>query len=190
MNLRIERKREESEMHCQHNAILHVQVSWDRAEALCNDGTREVKVMMAPLEKKYAVILGKKVEEEYENLPACMHSRYADVFVLLRRELNVMNRYSSGILRNISGEEKAYEREGEVYRAVSVFSVSGGECYTAGICYDFSREVPQFSYTVSSREGEILESYDALHHAEDSYYYPAFADLDVYINQKMMEGAE
>lgn len=169
------------------NSILATGVSWNRAEAICSTDGGEVKVSIQPEERKYAVTRNGTTEEEYGSLRESIYSSYADVFMLLQREINVMNGYHRNILREIRKEEKSYTAEAAVQRAVNCFTLPGGEKYTASVSYNFSREVPEYSYLLQDKTGRVLEAYEALYRAEDSFFYPVFADLENYMAKQAEE---
>lgn len=169
------------------NRIIAIGVSWDRAEAVCEGKDGEVQVTILPEKRKFTVTENGIVKEEYRFLEESVYSPYADVFILLQRELNVLYDLRWNIREQIQEENKSFERKGAVLLALNSFTLRGNEAYTASVCYDFSAEIPQFTYLLQDRSGTVLEAYEALYRTVDSIYYPVFADLDNYIQKKQSE---
>lgn len=173
------------------NRILEIKVTWKCAEALCEDEAgNQVRIAILPEERRLIAVKNGAVAEEYKSLQESVYSRYGDVFLLLQREVNVLNRYHRNVLREIRKEEKSFERDGNVLRAVSCFTLPGGEKYIASVCHDYTEEIPQYTLLLQDGSGHVLEAYEALYRAEDSFFYPVFADLENTLEKQSEEAAE
>ena len=146
-----------------------------------SDGVHTYQVEINPFrdrEKAFAVSdSAGSVTEEYAWLGACVHSRFADVFITLQKSINTCNVFfGANILEEITGSVECTEVNGR-YTASNVFTYEGKE-YIACVEKDFSREIPSYTYTVSGKDLRDLEGYQALYQAIDSEFYPILADLD------------
>ena len=160
--------------------IQTMAVENDVAAAKVSDGTHIYKVLMnATREKRFLVLTedGKTELECYSCLQEGVYSRFAGIFLTLQKTINTCNKvYSENILHEITSS-KEFTDLGEKYTGSNIFTYRGREMI-ACVEYDFSDEIPAYTYTVSDTELNDLEGYEALYQAVDSEYYPVLADLD------------
>ena len=142
---------------------------------------------MTVQDKPYRVSIYKgELLESYDELQYSMRSRFAEIFICLRRGISTCNSFfGTGILQKIASSI-TFEEEGSKYTAVNHFLYQGEE-YLATVVKDYSSEIPVYTYTVSGINLENIEAYPALYHALDSEFYPVLADLDRDL-EKYMEG--
>lgn len=127
-----------------------------------------------------------EVLETYDELEYAVHSRFAEIFIALRKAISSCNRlFGATILQKITSSV-TFEEEDRKYTAVNCFQYLGGE-YIATVVKDYSYEIPVYTYTVSEDDLQDLEAYPELFHAIDSDFYPVLADLDQRL-EKYMEG--
>ena len=157
--------------------------------ALVSDSVKEyiVEVNYSYQDKPYRVSIYKgELLESYDELQYSMRSRFAEIFICLRRGISTCNSFfGTGILQKIASSI-TFEEEGSKYTAVNHFLYQGEE-YLATVVKDYSSEIPVYTYTVSGINLENIEAYPALYHALDSEFYPVLADLDRDL-EKYMEG--
>ena len=157
------------------------------AAAVVSDGVHIYKVLMnATREKRFLVLAedGKTELECYSSLQKSIYSRFSGIFLVLQRTVDASNKiYSENILHEITSS-KEFTDLGDKYTASNIFTYRGREMIACAE-YDFSDEIPAYTYTVSDTELNDLEGYEALYQAVGSEFYPILADLDNYMQKRI-----
>lgn len=149
-------------------------------------------VSILPEEFTYCVFDGEgKCTEKYKCLSRCAESAFFSVFTALRKAMNRCSMLvkEETIADKIEDNSFSFTEEGETYSALELFRY-GGKDYAAYILYDFSGEVPEFTfYLMQGRNNRIVEEYHEYYELVESEFFPVFAKLENRLNDRM-EGNE